>query len=266
VRTHAIVMAAGKGTRMKSDLAKVLHRAAGRPLVSWMLDLLESIDIDRTVVVVGHQADAVREVLPDRVETALQAAQLGTGHATMVGLAALQPGDGDAVLVLPGDMPLISAETLRHLVEEHEQVNAAATILTVMIDDPPPYGRIVRDDDGRVIAVVEARDASEAQLAITELNTSVYLFDAVELASALQELSPENDQGELYLTDVIGILTAKGLTVAAVAAADAEEGRGVNTVAELEEVGARLAARAARPRGEPQRRNASELTRTPRRQ
>ena len=243
LHTYAVVLAAGKGTRMRSDLAKVLHRANGRPLIQWMLDLLAPIEIDRIVVVIGHQAEAVRDVLGPEYETALQRDQLGTGHADMVGMEGIELFEGDRVLVSPGDMPLIRTESLQRLFSLHEERRAAATILTVTLDDPPPYGRIIRDDSGDVVQIVEARDATPEQLAIHEVNTSVYVFDGAQLTTALDELRPDNDQGEFYLTDVIGILAGRGLRVAALAAAGPEEGQGVNTIAELEEVGARLATR-----------------------
>jgi bifunctional N-acetylglucosamine-1-phosphate-uridyltransferase/glucosamine-1-phosphate-acetyltransferase GlmU-like protein len=228
---------------MKSDLAKVLHRAAGRPLVSWMLDILDPLPVDHTIVVVGHQAERVRRVLPERVGTALQAEQNGTGHAVIVALESLDPVAGDRVLVIPGDMPLLRSASLQRLFDTHESKGAAASILTVVLEDPPPYGRVIRNEFGHVIEIVEARDATPEQLAVNELNTSVYLFDASVLRSALTELTPENDQGELYLTDVIGILTSRGEMVAAVAAGSPDEGSGVNTVVELEAAGARLAQR-----------------------
>lgn len=237
---YAIVLAAGKGTRMKSDLAKVLHRAAGRPLVHWMLEVLAPLEVDRTVVVVGHQADAVRAMLPPGVDSALQVEQDGTGHAVIAGLSGIELRAGDLVLVVPGDMPLIRSDSLRRLRRLHEDEAAAASILTVVLENPPPYGRIVRDAAGHVVEIVEARDATPEQLALQEVNTSVYLFDGPALASALLELRPENDQGELYLTDVISILARRGLTIAAGSATGPDEGQGVNTVAELELVGDEL--------------------------
>lgn len=243
MKTYGVVLAAGKGTRMKSDLAKVLHQAAGRPLVLWMLDLLDELDLDQTIVVVGHQADDVRRVLPAGITTALQAEQLGTGHAVMVALDGMALDPGDRILVVPGDMPLISTASLRRLMEQHESREAAASLLSVVIDDPPPYGRIIRNDEGDVVTIVEARDATPEQLAVTELNTSVYVFDGAALQSAVAELSPENAQGELYLTDVIEILHGRGRTIAALTADDPAEGQGVNTVAELEMVGEVLAER-----------------------
>jgi UDP-N-acetylglucosamine diphosphorylase/glucosamine-1-phosphate N-acetyltransferase len=232
---------------MESDLAKVLHRAAGRPLVLWMLDVLAPLEIDRTIVVVGHQAEQVRAVLPPGVDSALQTEQLGTGHAVMAALDGVDLVRGDRVLVVPGDMPLIRTESLHDLIAHHERVGSAATILTVVLDEPDRYGRIIRNGEGAVRGIVEARDASPAELQVREVNTSVYVFDGPLLSAALRELRPDNDQGELYLTDVIGIVSQRGSTVAAVPAADAEEGRGVNTVAELEAVGAHLAARRRGP-------------------
>ena len=238
--TYAVVLAAGKGTRMKSDLAKVLHRAAGRPLITWTLDALEPLTIDRTIVVVGHQAEEVRDVLPAGVESVLQEPQLGTGHAVMVAIPNIHPEEGDRVLVIPGDMPLIRSESLRRLIDLHESTRAAATMLTAAFDDPQAYGRVVRNSAGDVVAIVEARDATTEQLAIREVNTSVYVFDTPSLRDALDEIRPDNDQGEFYLTDVIGILVGQGRTVAATAVDDPGEGHGVNTIAELEAAGAQL--------------------------
>lgn len=222
----AVVLGAGKGTRMKSDKAKVLHEIAGRPLIRWMLQLLEDVDTEATVVVVGHQADEVKGVLPDGVATAHQEPQLGTGHATQVGLTELPTDPGDTVVVLPGDMPLIRAESLAGLIATHQVEDASATILTIQ-DGPRDFGRIVRKD-GAVVGIVEQRDCTPDQLEIGEVNTSVYAFEAEALRSALDELTPENDQGELYLTDVIGILVGRGQWVATFSA-DAEEATGVNS-------------------------------------
>jgi bifunctional UDP-N-acetylglucosamine pyrophosphorylase/glucosamine-1-phosphate N-acetyltransferase len=234
----ALVLGAGKGTRMRSDRAKVLHEVAGRPLIGWMLNLLDPIDPSETVVVVGHQADAVTAALPDGVRTALQADQRGTGHAARVGLAELPTDPGDVVVVLPGDMPLIRPESLTALIETHRQERAAATMLTIS-DGPRDFGRIVRGDDG-IVAIVEARDATPEQYAIGEVNTSVYAFDADQLRSALGELTPDNDQGELYLTDVIAILVGRGARIAGVHVADAQEAIGVNSHDQLAEVAAAL--------------------------
>lgn len=241
----AIVLGAGKGTRMKSDMAKVLHPVAGRPMVLWALDALAAIDVEETVVVVGHQADEVSAVLPDGVTPALQAEQLGTGHAVMVALEQMDVGPDDDIIVMPGDMPLVSAATLRDMIRLHRERNAAATILSVRLDERGAYGRVVRDQ-GRVRGIVEARDASPEQLAIDEVNTSVYTFSGRWLPGALSGIGTGNAQGEYYLTDVIGILTAAGHRVEA-HVADAEEGLGVNSIDQIAEVEAALARRGARP-------------------
>lgn len=233
----AIVLAAGKGTRMKSDRAKVLHEVAGRPLLQWVLDTVAAIGCEDIVVVVGHQADEVRAILPAGTRIAFQAERRGTGHATQVGLAAFDLIPGDVVLVLPGDMPLIRPESLVRLLGTHRSEEAAATLLSV-IDGPREFGRVVRRD-GAVVAVVEQRDATAEEQAIREVNTSVYAFDGVRLSEALQALRPDNDQGELYLTDVIGILAERGERLAAVTT-EVEEALGVNSVDQLDPVDAAL--------------------------
>lgn len=233
---HAIVLAAGKGTRMKSDLAKVLHRAAGRPLIGWALACLDPIS-DITVVV-GHQAGDVAAILPEGVRFVIQEPQNGTGHATGVGLAGLSLGRDDTVLVLPGDMPLITAVTVRSLLTEHAAANAAATVVTAVVADPTGYGRIVRDGES-VIAIIEHRDAAPAQRAIDEINTSVYAFDGLLLADALDEIGTDNDQGECYLTDVVAVLAGRGERVRAMRI-EAIEALGVNSHAELADAAAEL--------------------------
>jgi bifunctional UDP-N-acetylglucosamine pyrophosphorylase/glucosamine-1-phosphate N-acetyltransferase len=235
----AVLLGAGKGTRMKSDLAKVLHEAAGRPLINWMLEIVSQAGVVEVVVVVGHQAEEVASVLPPGTKTALQAEQLGTGHAARVGFEALAPSGDDIVLVLPGDMPLIRHETLEHLVELHRGTGAAATLLSCEPADPTGYGRILRGADGHVLGIVEQRDATDAQLAIREVGTSVYAFTADVLAEALDSLTNHNSQGEYYLTDVIGALAGAGRRVEALVAA-AVEGEGVNSHDQLASAAAEL--------------------------
>jgi bifunctional UDP-N-acetylglucosamine pyrophosphorylase/glucosamine-1-phosphate N-acetyltransferase len=242
VRLSAIVLAAGKGTRMAGDLAKVLHPANGRPLVSWVLDALSMAEPDEIVVVVGYQAADVTAALPPEVATALQAEQLGTGHATEVGLEVLSPGPG-TIVVLPGDMPLLRPGTLRALVDLHVSDHNAATVLTAFVDDPTGYGRIIRRVN-RVAAVVEERDADEKQRLVREVNTSVYAFDRALLEATLGQVGTNNEQGERYLTDVIGLLAQDGQRVGALVT-DAVEGMGVNDDVQLAAVSARLADRAA---------------------
>jgi bifunctional UDP-N-acetylglucosamine pyrophosphorylase/glucosamine-1-phosphate N-acetyltransferase len=227
----AIVLGAGKGTRMKSDLAKVLHPVAGRPMLHWVLDAVAAAGCHRTVVVVGHQADTVRAILPAGVESAYQQEQLGTGHAAMVGLDALDVTPEDDIIVMPGDMPLVRGETLRAMVAAHRAAAAAATILSVELDDPPAYGRVIRRN-GDVVAVVEVKDATPEQLAVKEVNTSAYVFAGAWLAGALSSLRTDNAQGEYYLTDVVEILVGDGHRVEAFKAAP-EEGLGVNSIDEI---------------------------------
>ncbi len=234
----AIVLGAGKGTRMKSDLAKVLHHVAGRPMLLWALDALSEADCSNVVVVVGHQADAVQAILPDGVSSAYQAEQLGTGHAAMIGLAAMELGDEDHVIVMPGDMPLVRGETLRELIEHHVTTESAATLLSAVIDEPGAYGRVVRSDAG-VTGIVEAKDASPEQLEINEVGTSVYVFSGRWFADALSRVGTDNAQGEYYLTDVIGILVGDGHRVEA-HQAHPEEGLGINSIDQVEGVTAAL--------------------------
>jgi len=234
----AIVLGAGKGTRMKSDLAKVLHPVADRPMLLWVLDAVADARCTEVVVVVGHQAYAVRAVLPAGVRSVLQEQQLGTGHAATIGLDGLEIGLDDDVIVIPGDMPLVRGETLAELVELHRNSGAAATLLTVELDEPGAYGRVIRTD-GSVTAIVEAKDASPEQLAVGEVNTSVYVFTGQWLAGALSRISTGNAQGEYYLTDVVGILVGDGHRIEALMA-DPEEGLGVNSVDQLAEVSAVL--------------------------
>jgi bifunctional UDP-N-acetylglucosamine pyrophosphorylase/glucosamine-1-phosphate N-acetyltransferase len=229
--TYAIVLAAGKGTRMKSDLAKVLHEIAGRPMVHWVLGALEEISVDGSVVVVGHQADEVAAILPEGVVAAVQEEQLGTADAVKAGLAVLDLAPDDTVLVMPGDMPLITGATLDELLMLHESSAAAATLLTAMLDDPTGYGRILRAD-GVVAGIVEQRDGTDEQLAIREVNTSVYAFRAGPLVEFIGTVATNNSQGEYYLTDIIGLLAAEGMPMSGIAG-DPVEVMGVNTHAHL---------------------------------
>jgi len=245
---HAIVLAAGKGTRMKSDLAKVLHQAEGRTLLDWSLSALGHLDLESIAVVVGHQAAAVTASIADHelaplVATALQAEQLGTGHAASIGLGALQVDDGDTVVVIPGDMPLLRAATLRTLLDEHVAVDAVAMVATARMQDPFGYGRIQRDGE-RVAAIVEQADASPEIAAIDEVNTSVYTFRAGPLRDLVGRLDTANAQGEQYLTDVVSMLTAAGERVGGFLI-DVEEALGVNSVDQLEAAARILASRTA---------------------
>jgi len=221
---RAIVLAAGQGTRMKSDVPKVLHEVAGRPLVSWVLDAVGELDPAEIVVVIGHEADLVREALPDGVTVVVQSEQLGTGHAVMVAVEAMGDVSDDTLVVLPGDMPLIRPGSLGSLLAAHG--DAAATLLTARLDDPTGYGRVVRDGE-RVVAIVEERDADERGRAISEVALSTYAFDGGRLTEALRRIGRGNSQGEYYLTDVVALLADAG--VGAVTAADPADVQGVNS-------------------------------------
>lgn len=228
----AVVLAAGAGTRMKSNLPKVLHRVAGRPMVGWVLGAVGSLEPDETVVVVGTGGDQVQEILPPGIAVAFQEEQLGTGHATGIALDAMELSDDDTVMVAPGDTPLLVPETLRELAEMHRRTGSAVSILTAEVDDPSGYGRILRDGWDRVVGIVEHADASPSQRRIREVNGGVYCFAAPLLADALPRIRPNNIQGEYYLTDVIAILAEEGHPLHALRTS-ATEISGVNSLSQL---------------------------------
>jgi bifunctional UDP-N-acetylglucosamine pyrophosphorylase/glucosamine-1-phosphate N-acetyltransferase len=227
----AIVMAAGQGTRMKSRLPKVLHPIAGRPLVSWVLGALSGARIGHTVVVLGHGAGEVRPVLPPGCVVAIQREQLGTGHATQVGLRHLDRSC-DTVIVLSGDTPLISRELVRAVIAGHRRATAAATLVSAVVDEPGAYGRVVRDPAG--VRVVEARDADRAERAIKEINAGLYVFDRRQLERALRKVGRDNAQGEAYLPDALAHISGP---VRIHRSDDPRVVLGVNSRAELAECG-----------------------------
>ncbi|MDX1690302.1 MAG: bifunctional UDP-N-acetylglucosamine diphosphorylase/glucosamine-1-phosphate N-acetyltransferase GlmU [Acidimicrobiia bacterium] len=235
---RAIVLAAGQGTRMKSERPKVVHEAAGRPLVGWVLDAALGFEPDEVVVVVGHGADEVEAVLPDGVRTAVQAEQLGTGHAVMAALGEMGDVSADTVVVLPGDSPLLRSDTLAALVAAHRDGGHEATLLTAVLDDPFGYGRVIRDGE-RVVGIVEERDADESQRAIQEVGVSTYVFSGDALVRGLRGIDRSNAQGEYYLTDVIGVLASSG-RVGAMAVGDPVDTSGVNSHDQLAEASAEL--------------------------
>jgi bifunctional UDP-N-acetylglucosamine pyrophosphorylase/glucosamine-1-phosphate N-acetyltransferase len=236
-----LILAAGKGTRMKSSLPKVLHEACGRTLIEWSTGAARGVGADRTVVVVAPDSDAVTERLPDWATTAVQHRQRGTGDAVMAGRGALDGHEGD-VLVLYGDTPLIDAATLQALVEEHRASDADATVLTIerTATTGVDFGRVVRNAAGDVEAIVEVRDTTPEQRAITEVNSGIYVFRSSLLWPGLEDLTPDNDQGELYLTDVVGHLAAAGRRVRAHRHPDPWVAHGINTRADLAVAAARL--------------------------
>jgi bifunctional UDP-N-acetylglucosamine pyrophosphorylase/glucosamine-1-phosphate N-acetyltransferase len=246
-----VVLAAGEGTRMKSAQPKVLHPLCGRPMLLHVLDTLARLPLDRIVVVVGHGADTVMEAARTHyrgdvvVEFVEQRTRRGTGDAASVALTAFVDtiDAEDDVIVVTGDAPLLRAETLAHLAREHRLADSAGSLLTARLADPTGYGRVVRDAHGHVAAIVEQADAGPDELAIDEVNPSIYCFRRSLLAPALRRLSPENAQGEYYLTDVVAVLRDTGHAVLAIEADDPMETVGVNDRAQLAEAEAELRAR-----------------------
>ncbi|MGO1820758.1 MAG: bifunctional UDP-N-acetylglucosamine diphosphorylase/glucosamine-1-phosphate N-acetyltransferase GlmU [Ruoffia tabacinasalis] len=223
----AVVLAAGKGTRMKSELYKVLHTINGISMVEHVLRAVQQSNVERIVTIVGHGAETVRDVLADHSEFALQEDQLGTGHAVLQAKDLLKDEEG-STLVICGDTPLFSAETLNQLFDFHEESNAKGTILTAIAEDPAGYGRVVRQSDKEVSRIVEQKDANKEEQAITEINTGTYVFNNKALFEALDKVGNENAQGEYYLPDVISIMKEAGDTVKAFTMDNFDEAIGVN--------------------------------------
>lgn len=245
--TVAVVLAAGKGTRMKSDLPKVLHEVRGKSMVEHVFDAVRGAGVTRIVCVIGHQADLMRERLSKHADVTfvLQEQQLGTGHAVQMAAPAIQDHNGP-VLVLAGDTPLLKAESLRGLLEELSTHGAVCVVGSAVTENNAGLGRIVRDDAGRFTQIVEEKDARKNNpelLAITEINTGCYAFDCQPLLESLSEVRPLNDQAEYYLTDCPAILSAAGKTVVAAARLDIDEAMGVNTPDQLADVERVLASR-----------------------
>ena len=244
----AVVLAAGKGTRMRSETPKVLCEALGRPLVDYVLDALADAGVERAAVVVGYRADDVRRALADRVQPAveffLQDPQHGTGHAVQCARAALERADGSVVIVA-GDSPMLQSESVARLIVERERRGLACLLGTLVKDDPKGLGRIVRDDAGQFLGIVEERDATPEQRAIREVNMSLYVFDAERLLFALDRLKNDNSQSEYYVTDCPAILRQAGDQVDALACLKPVEAFSVNTPEELALVEERLRAEAS---------------------
>ena len=238
-----VIMAAGKGTRMKSDLPKVLHKVLGQTMVSRVVDLSKEIGAERTVVVIGHKKELVEAELKDRkVDLAVQAEQLGTGHAVMMAEPPLKDFDGD-VLILSGDVPLLTPQTLNKLIATHHKEEADATVLSAIFEDPFGYGRIVRTPEGNYSHSVEEKDATDEIRKIKEINSGIYLFKAELLFHYLRFVGTDNVQGEYYLTDVLPMMRKDNKKVALQIADDPDEIQGVNTIDQLREVEEKLKAR-----------------------
>jgi len=225
-----VILAAGQGKRMRSTLPKVLHTVCGQPMLVWVLDAARAVEAERTVVVVGHGHEQVLPWLPDGCMVAVQERQLGTGHAVLAASDLISPGP---MLVLPGDTPLVTGAALRALVADHERSGAAATVLTMELEDPTGYGRVIRGTDGSVLRIVEHRDATPEELTVCEVNSGMYVLPAGPTLEILSGVGVDNDQQEVYLTDVIAGLRGRAEKVAASKVADASLVLGVNSQAEL---------------------------------
>ena len=232
--TAAIILGAGKSTRMQSDLPKVLHELCGKPMLAYVLDACREAGIETLNVVVGHQKQSVIEAFAGdgRINWIEQPEQLGTGHAVMVCGEALSGHDGD-VLVIAGDMPLVRAETLRRLLDGHRAAEAAVSLATTRLDDPTGYGRIVRDDQGGLLRIVEENDCSKEQKAIGEVNISYYCFDCRALFGALEHVRPDNAKGEYYITDAVHVLLGEGRRSVILPDVAPEDALGINSPADL---------------------------------
>ena len=237
IKKAAIVLAAGKGKRMKSDLPKVLHRVNGRPLINILLDTLVTIGFEKIVVVVGFKGEMVEEALSDYpVSIVWQKEQNGTSHAVMMAKSHMGDFDGTTLVAL-GDVPFLSADSIEYLFKVHHETKAVATCLSAIHDDPTGYGRIVRDGDSSVLkAIVEHKDASEEILKINEINSGTFCFDNRILFDTLKKIDNKNVQGEYYLTDTIKIMHERGWRVSVVAGDNADELAGVNSVEQLKEL------------------------------
>ncbi len=235
MKTVAVVLAAGKGVRMKSDIPKVSHPVLGKPMIVWVLEAIKGLKLDGVFVVVGYKSEIIKaECEGFDVSFVEQKEQLGTGHAVLQAAPYIKDA---VVLVLNGDMPLIKTDTLEEFISQHRKnVSASATIMTATLPEPASYGRIVRDSGGRVIKIVEKKDATAQELAIKEVNTGTYCFNSLDLLNALNGVRPDNAQKEYYLTDVIGILTKRNLPVYTYKVQDPNEALGVNTIEEIKRV------------------------------
>ncbi|HBC93829.1 MAG TPA: bifunctional UDP-N-acetylglucosamine diphosphorylase/glucosamine-1-phosphate N-acetyltransferase GlmU [Pelotomaculum sp.] len=231
----AVILAAGKGTRMKSRIPKVLHKICGRSMLSYVLEAVAAAGVEQNIVVVGFGADLVAREVADRGRVVLQAEQLGTAHALLQARSLLKDFNGQ-LLVLCGDTPLIEPETLSRLVETHRTAGSVATVLTAEVEDPTGYGRVIRDNQGRVKRIVEQKDASPQEIEVLEINTGIYCFESAGLFEALDKVTPANAQGEYYLTDIIKTYAAEGRAVGAMLLANQAEAAGINDRVQLAEV------------------------------
>ena len=230
----ALILAAGKGTRMKSDMAKVLHVLEGKPLLHYSLEAARLAKAEKIVVIIGHQSDKVRESFPDRdLVFVQQMPQLATGHAVMQAAYVLKDYK-ELTVILCGDVPLLKPKTIRRLISNHQESQACVTVLTTEPPGPHAYGRIVKDEQGDILKIVEHRDANDAEKEILEINTGIYCVETPFLFSALGQVKNDNQQKEYYLTDIVEIGRREGRKVHACITADYVEVMGINTLEELD--------------------------------
>lgn len=230
----ALVLAAGEGRRMKSRKSKMIHVICGKAMIQWVYDSVEGAGIKDSIIVVGQKAEQIIDCMGDKVRYVLQEKQLGTGHAVKQAEQYFKDSSG-YVLVMYGDTPLVTSDTLSRTIEYHKNGNYAATVITAEMEDPTGYGRIIRDADRNIMHIVEHRDATSQEKAINEINSGMYLFSAGKLSEALKEMNNCNDQGEYYLTDIIGILIGKGQKVGAFKTGNSDEIRGINDRVQLQQ-------------------------------
>ncbi len=234
MKKAAVILAAGKGTRMKSELPKVLHEIKGKPMIHMVVETLQKLNFDKIIVVIGFKGELVEKALEAfPVEFVWQHEQNGTGHAVMMANDALAGFDGNTLIAL-GDVPFLSAGTIQRLVDVLEQTDAKASCLSAIVAEPKGYGRIVREEGTENLReIVEAKDSTEEQLLINEINTGTFCFDNSVLFDSLKEIGNNNSQSEYYLTDCVKVLYDKGMPVSVVVAEDPDEGEGINSVEQL---------------------------------
>lgn len=232
---NALILAAGKGTRMNSDLPKVVHKCMGQPMVHYVIEAARIAGCEDVCAIVGYKADIVKAAIEDKVDYAVQDEQLGTGHAVKCALDYI--GTCGSTIVLCGDTPLITGKTLKRLVNKHEQEKNGVTVLSAILGDSTGYGRIIRDKEGEFVKIVEQKDATDEEKAVKEINSGMYIFDSNALTKSLSMITNNNATGEFYLTDTIEIIRNMGLRTAAMPllGAEIDEIRGVNTIAQLKE-------------------------------
>ena len=233
-KTAAVILAAGRGTRMKSDLNKVLLPVLGRPIIRYQIDALKEVKVESIIVVIGYQADRIKEELGREVEYVYQREQLGTGHALQQAEEKLKNfGENLDLIVMVGDNPYLKPQNIKRLIDDYRKSGADAAFISGVFESPPPYGRVIRDKQGKVKKIVEEPDASPEQLKIKEVNSSIYCFKASVVFPLLSEIKNDNVKKEYYLTDIIEILASRGFRVEALISSDQKVAKGINTLEEL---------------------------------